>query len=439
MFFYHAEKEQFKVFYPKDDEAAEVLDKQHLPFGWEKPENMTLVNPAGRVVDVEGNKTIGDLLDLPDDQAFRLATEFEADNFHKEQAAKFNSYKAQTMNAAIYFQTVSGKGRGDGYGISAAVFIRELTKLGIKVDEHFDNQKVGLIYHNPIPLAQLDTPYRMLYTMFESDKLPDEWKDHLALADQILVPSKWCADTFERAGFPATVVPLGYDAEKYSYVERPPRRTFTFLHYDAFNIRKGFMDLFNAFTKEFNVNEPVRLILKTVRENMPSEFPITRSEYPNIEIVYGQIAEQEMQALLAESDCFVFPSMGEGFGMTPLEAMATGLPAIVPNAHGISEYFDADCMIEVAVEGLVPAIYNRFRGVDVGKMVQCSEDDLRKKMRWAFEHQDEAREMGKRASEYAKKWTLQQTAERLGELIQEAQELVPEKRELRNILPVKKL
>jgi glycosyltransferase involved in cell wall biosynthesis len=440
MLFLHPETKSTVIIYPDpDDKNDQAQIDQLLNQGFERPEELTLVNPGGRIIDAAENEYIGKLLDLPDDQQFRLATQAEADSFHAEQNSKFQQYKAQNLKTSIYFQTVSGKGRSDGYGRSSEVLVRELMKHGVGIDEKFNNQKVGLIYHNPIPLAQLDTPYRILMTMFESDRIPDEWKDHLALADQIIVPSKWCAETFKRAGFDTTVLPLGYDAEKFTFVERPKRRTFTFLHYDGFNIRKGFQELFNAFTEEFKPDEPVKLIIKTVRDSMPSEFPIMRAEYPNIEVIYGQVSEADLQNILAESDCFVFPSLGEGFGMTPLEAMATGIPPIVPNAHGISEYFNSDCMIEVETEGLVPAIYHRWRGVDVGKMVQPSVKDLRKKMRWAVDNQDAVREMGLKASEYAKDWTLQKSAELLAEIIDEAHELVPERREIRDVLPVKKI
>lgn len=113
----------------------------------------------------------------------------------------------------------------------------------------------------------------------------------------------------------------------------------------------------------------------------------------------------------------VYPSRGEGFGITPLEAMATGLPAIVPNAHGISEYFNSNYMLEVKIGGECPGMYQRFKGQYVGEMVVADIKDLRKQMRYAYNHQEEMKELGKAASEYVKKFTYRETAKKLSEII----------------------
>lgn len=91
----------------------------------------------------------------------------------------------------------------------------------------------------------------------------------------------------------------------------------------------------------------------------------------------------------------VYPSRGEGFGITPLEAMATGLPAIVPNAHGITEYFNAGYMLEVKVAEKCPGLYHSFKGQDVGEMVICDVNDLRQQMRFAYNHQQQMKQLVK--------------------------------------------
>ena len=101
--------------------------------------------------------------------------------------------------------------------------------------------------------------------------------------------------------------------------------------------------------------------------------------------------------------------------------MATGLPTIVPNAHGISEYFNAKYMLEVAATEKCPGMVGRFKGQDIGDMVVCDVADLKKQMRYAFEHQDEMRELGLAASEYVKNYTYRHTAERLAGIIKKWQ------------------
>ncbi|MGB7210473.1 MAG: glycosyltransferase [Pyrinomonadaceae bacterium] len=55
--------------------------------------------------------------------------------------------------------------------------------------------------------------------------------------------------------------------------------------------------------------------------------------------ILGQISDRERLAdLFANCDAFVHPNPREPFGITPLEAMASGLPVVAPNAGGILSY-----------------------------------------------------------------------------------------------------
>ncbi len=61
----------------------------------------------------------------------------------------------------------------------------------------------------------------------------------------------------------------------------------------------------------------------------------------------GYVSDQELAALYKYASCFVFPSLYEGFGIPPLEAMAMGCPVVASTAASIPEvcadaanYFD---------------------------------------------------------------------------------------------------
>jgi glycosyltransferase involved in cell wall biosynthesis len=51
----------------------------------------------------------------------------------------------------------------------------------------------------------------------------------------------------------------------------------------------------------------------------------------------GLVREEDLPALYSLADVFVFPSLVEGFGLPPLEAMACGTPVIASNASSIPE------------------------------------------------------------------------------------------------------
>jgi glycosyltransferase involved in cell wall biosynthesis len=75
-------------------------------------------------------------------------------------------------------------------------------------------------------------------------------------------------------------------------------------------------------------------------------------------IFTGYVPAEDLVALFNAADLFVFPSICEGFGVPPLEAMACGTPVITSNAASLPEVVgDAAPMVDpLDVEGLASAI-----------------------------------------------------------------------------------
>jgi glycosyltransferase involved in cell wall biosynthesis len=62
---------------------------------------------------------------------------------------------------------------------------------------------------------------------------------------------------------------------------------------------------------------------------------------------FGFVSDQTLAALYRLADVFVFPSLYEGFGLPPLEAMASGTPVIASNVSSLPEVVgDAALMID---------------------------------------------------------------------------------------------
>ncbi len=55
----------------------------------------------------------------------------------------------------------------------------------------------------------------------------------------------------------------------------------------------------------------------------------------------GRLSFEDLTRTYASADCFLFPSLREGFGFPPLEAMASGLPVVCSNRPSLPEVVGA--------------------------------------------------------------------------------------------------
>src|SRR5207253_1801964 len=56
--------------------------------------------------------------------------------------------------------------------------------------------------------------------------------------------------------------------------------------------------------------------------------------------VLGYVNDPELKALYEHAACFVFASLYEGFGLPPLEALASGCPIVVSRTASLPELFE---------------------------------------------------------------------------------------------------
>jgi glycosyltransferase involved in cell wall biosynthesis len=366
---------------------------------------MIFKNPSGIFVEVEDKNEIEELLNTP---RFREATPEEIKKFNNENIALSNE------GTFTHIQYITHSNENNGYATSQKQLVDTFLTKGISLQRAYNGQKIGIAYGYPYLVEELRTQIKIIYTMFESTRIPKEWIPQLKKADLVLVPSKFCQKVFENFGVKSEVVSLGYDSS--IFTERESNNSldsdFYFIHYDALNNRKGWDIVFKAFNEEFEKDNNVKLIFKTTKEELP--FPILKSQYPNIELIKGSVSHEELVSIIARADCGVFPSRGEGFGLTPLETLALGIPSIIPNAHGFSQFFTPAYFIETKIGKEIPALYEFFMGRDMGKMFEVDKDDLREKMRYVVENRKKIQEMGLLGAKWVKEnFTIENTVNRL--------------------------
>lgn len=330
------------------------------------------------------------------------------------------------MAIRLNFLTTTNK--SNGYGMTREYLKKFLPKHDIILEPVNAGNDVTFIFHIPPAISHSKTNSTILYTMLEGDTVPDSWYPYLEKATYILVPSNFVKETFSRAGFDTQVVPLGYDPSIFRFVEREEKDTFTFLHYEAFQDRKGWEELLDAWIiSGLAEEEGCRLVLKTIlpynevynKLHRPSRFENTigytddllSAEFAlpsNIKVISGELPHRCLFDLLSEADVFVFPSRGEGFSLPPIEAMATGLPVILSKAHSHLDYFDERYMYGVDASIKIPAAYSNWG--DQGYFTRCNVDSLAMVLRYVYEHRKEARQVGHLASNYVKKYNYERTS-----------------------------
>lgn len=183
---------------------------------------------------------------------------------------------------------------------------------------------------------------------FETFQPPDEWGGLLNRCDAVVCPSIFNREQFERTSLrkPIFVIPHVLDFGIWNPQVRPMPKDerFTFLFVGTWRRRKGWEALAEAWMREFAPNEPVRLLVKTDKVERAKEDILSmkkslgRKDIAPIVFEKEVFTDRQMASFVKSADCYVSPTMGEGFGLPALQSMALKVPVIITNFSGCQEY-----------------------------------------------------------------------------------------------------
>lgn len=262
------------------------------------------------------------------------------------------------------------------------------------------DQSAAMVWHDQPRENWLYTPFKknIAIVPWETTRIPESWVGRLNNFDALLVPCQQNVECFRASGItiPIFLIRWGFDPSNIYPLERPERDIFTFGHMGALSARKGTDLLVEAFLEAFPTEKDVRLINKTSYNTYPYNVKDKR-----IKVMMTSFTHEELiNEFFKEIDCFVFPTRGEGWGMTPMEAMATGVPAIVTGWSGPLEYMNKEdgWLIDYKMtpaKNFTDIVYHE----DCGNWAEPSKEHLIELMRYAYTHRDEVKEKGKKAAE----------------------------------------
>jgi glycosyltransferase involved in cell wall biosynthesis len=176
--------------------------------------------------------------------------------------------------------------------------------------------------------------HRVLFTMWETDTMPASFLRWLSQYDQIIVPCEHNVELFARHHHNVTFVPLGVDLAFWRS-DPNPTNTTTFRFHAGGSLwkRKGLDIVVRAFN---NLKLPdAELHIKAA----PHARDVPKTDLgPNIYLHRNWMSKEAQRDWFRQGDCFIAASRGEGFGLMPLQAIALGVPTILSDTTGQSQF-----------------------------------------------------------------------------------------------------
>ncbi len=201
---------------------------------------------------------------------------------------------------------------------------------------------------------------KIFWPVFEASRPPPDASAWLHRYDLLLSPSQWGRDCLIHEGLDPDrikIVPEGVDPYRFHPFARKSQaevrpgadthadRPLYFLMMGKYETRKAYEQAFEAFDLAFGSSRDVCLLIKPewISESRVMMAPacvelLQRFKHLSIRWVRGFLDETSLSALYARTDVFLFPSMGEGWGLPLIEALASGTPALCTHWSGQTEY-----------------------------------------------------------------------------------------------------
>jgi ADP-heptose:LPS heptosyltransferase/2-polyprenyl-3-methyl-5-hydroxy-6-metoxy-1,4-benzoquinol methylase len=331
-----------------------------------------------------------------------------------------------------------------GYGQAARLYVHALHRAGVKVavtdtgaqpPQVADELTASLLGHDDladfnlfhgIPSAWARSARRLrnviAMTVWETDGMPQQWREPLARAIDLWLPCRFNAEVFGRAlAREAFTLPHALPPRMDDLAPLPldiAAKDFVFYGIFEWQDRKNPHGLMQTFLHAFPQESDAVLVLKTG----PGAAADAKAALQRLRAVTGARgrvvlcceawSDAQVAALHTRGDCYVSLHKGEGWGYPLFEAAARGKPAIATDYSGPRDYLDAQHHWLVRSRPApVRQPYRFYRTT-----MNWAEPDLAhaaEGLRWVYDNRDAARA---RAAQAAERMAADFSLERVGAL-----------------------
>ena len=294
-----------------------------------------------------------------------------------------------------------------GYGSMLNGFLSAIPK-GVAMDE-----QASVDVNMTVPFATkgwLKDAHRVIFTMWETDELPDKFARWVGQYDQVLVPCQHNVELFAPYHKSVSYVPLGVDTAFWYPQDVPRQDKFIFTCGGSLWMRKGLDLVVEAFGR-LNLPDAELWIKAAPHAN---DVPKNLNP-PNVRWFREWMSLDEERRFYASGDCFVAPARGEGFGLIPLQNIALGVPTLITAGSGQEQFAH---LASATVEWTL-------KPTTVGRWHEASIEDLMGKMRHQYEDRDIQRRLAyARAAHVVKEFSWAMAAEKLAAAVPVGKRLV---------------
>lgn len=244
----------------------------------------------------------------------------------------------------------------------------------LRVDVNSPKSKIQISYGTPPGLFH-QHQYKIQMSQWESTSVPPSWVDLSRGYDEYWTANEFGKNAFMSSGVEEKklhVFEHGIDSSDWSKSLRGKNGVIRFLHIDSGSPRKRATFAKEAFIAAFGNSSNHEITFKySYHKNTNVDWfdeSVLRGhgewERPNVRNIHETLTLKDLVSLYQFHDVLIYPSEGEGFGLIPLQAIATGMPTISTGRWCSYENFLFDNVIEssLGVSDVVES-YTRYGDV----------------------------------------------------------------------------
>lgn len=297
----------------------------------------------------------------------------------------------------------------------------EVSEKQILQAENRRLQEYDIIIQKALPMALCPNKYakNIGLIVLENNLLYSNGILNLLAMDEIWVPSKKETRCIANSGITTKTnaimqaIPTEDIANALkqrlmlSFNNKMVDKSYKFYFIGEYIQRKNINDIIVAFHTEFDLDEPVSLIIKTSVPGLNAQQSLQkiktdikqlktnlriRNNFKEEIIITDKLSQEQLFSIHMSCDCFVSVSYGEAFCRPAAEAVCFGKPVILTSGIGVAEMINKEDKMEVSTQEQ-PVIVNNPSYVGGLDMYNAKETwsipsilDLRKQMRIAFEN-----------------------------------------------------